>query len=225
MLRGSQSSPFLEYLASAGLNDPEERIPALNDLSKELGVGLSVLREQLEVARALGLVEVKPRTGIRRLPYSFFPAVQQSLSYAIRRSPLSFEAFADLRNHLEACYWDEAVRKLNDSDKADLQTLIARALAKLNSPVVQIPHEDHRQLHLLIYRRLDNPFVLGILEAYWDSYEAIGLNVYTDLSYLQEVWHYHQQMVDAICSGNYAAGYTALVTHKDLLFHRQGSIK
>ncbi len=221
--RGIQTSVFLSYLASAELNTQDERLPALNELSKELGIGLSVLREQLEVARALGLVEVRPRTGIRRLPYSFFPAVQQSLSYAMQRSPLAFEAFADLRNHLEACYWDEAVHKLLDEDKRELQALVRRAWAKLRGDMVQIPHEDHRQLHLLIYRRLENPYVQGILEGYWDAYEAIGLNVYTDLSYLQDVWHYHQRMVDAIQSGNYSDGFQALVEHKDLLFHRPRS--
>lgn len=225
LLRGTQTSPFLSYLASAQIEEQEERLPALNELSKELGVGLSVLREQLEVARALGLVEVRPRTGIRRLPYSFFPAVQQSLSYAIRRSPLAFEAFADLRNHLEACYWDEAVRKLLPEDKMELQALMRRAWSKLSSPMVQIPHEDHRNLHLIIYRRLENPYVIGILEAYWDAYEAIGLNVYTDLSYLQDVWRYHERMVNAICSGNFSDGLQALIEHKDLLFHRPGASK
>jgi len=218
--RGTQTSVFLSYLASAQLNTQDDRLPALNELSKELGIGLSVLREQLEVARALGLVEVRPRTGIRRLPYSFFPAVQQSLSYAMQRSPFAFEAFADLRNHLEACYWNEAVHKLLDEDKRELQSLVRRAWAKLSGEMVQIPHEDHRQLHLLIYRRLENPYVQGILEGYWDAYEAIGLNVYTDLSYLQDVWRYHQRMVDAIQSGNYSDGFQALVEHKDLLFHR-----
>src|SRR5512139_2977896 len=112
MLRNPQTSQFLRYLARTDLSFQDEHLPALNDLSKELGIGISVLREQLEVARALGLVEVRPRTGIRRLPYSFFPAVQKSLSYAIERSQSHFEAFADLRNHLEACYWEEAVTAL-----------------------------------------------------------------------------------------------------------------
>jgi len=38
--------------------------------------------------------------------------------------------------------------------------------------------------------------------------------------YLQEVWRYHQEMVEAICKGNDKAGYEALVAHTDLLYHR-----
>lgn len=220
MLRSTQTSRFLQYLATTDLSIQDERLPALNELSKELGVGISVLREQLEVARALGLVEVRPRTGIRRLPYSFFPAVQKSLSYAIERSSSNFEAFADLRQHLEACYWEEAVIALLPEDMNELKNLIQSAWKKINGAPVQIPHAEHRQLHLLIYKRLPNPYVQGILEAYWDAYEAIGLNFYTDLDYLREVWRYHQEMVENICNGNLAKGHKALLEHNDLLYHR-----
>jgi len=76
-------------------------------------------------------------------------------------------------------------------------------------------------LHLLVYSRLDNPFVTGILEAYWDAYESVGLNVFTGgYDYLQAVWKYHEQMVEGICTGNFESGYEALVKHTDLLYHR-----
>ena len=75
-------------------------------------------------------------------------------------------------------------------------------------------------LHLCVFGKLGNPFVLGILEAYWEAYEAVGLNVYTDYGYLREVWTYHQKMVDAILAGDIDAGYQALVDHTDLLYHR-----
>ena len=64
---------------------------------------------------------------------------------------------------------------------------------------------------------------MGILEAYWDAYEAVGLNMYAGYDYLQQVWDYHQRMVDAIRSGDFETGYQALVEHKDLLYHRSVS--
>ncbi len=217
------SSDFLHYLASLKNGQAAERIPSLTQLSKDLGLGVSTLREQLEVARALGLVEVKPRTGIRLLPYSFAPAVSQSLSYALEFSPDYFMSFADLRNRLEAAYWETAVRLLTAEDHRALQSLMVQALEKLRGEPIRIPLQEHRQLHLLIYHRLDNPFVQGLLEAYWEAYEAVGLGLYADLGYLQQVWQYHQSMVDAICAGNLPAGYRALVEHKDLLFQRRST--
>ncbi len=122
---------------------------------------------------------------------------------------------------MESAFWYEAVKKLTTEDKQALEALIVRAMGKLNREPVQVPHEEHRQLHLLIFSRLDNAFVTGILEAYWDAYESVGLNVFRGgYEYLQEVWQYHQQMVESICSGNYEVGYEALVNHTDLLYHR-----
>jgi DNA-binding FadR family transcriptional regulator len=174
----------------------------------------------MEVGRALGLVEAKPRTGLRRLPYSFTPAVDQSLSYAITIDQEYFLKFADLRRNLEAAYWYQAVNLLTEEDKSVLSGLVAQAWEKLRGTPIQIPQYEHRQLHITIYKRLDNPFVSGILEAYWDAYEAVGLNLYAGYQYLEEVWTYHQQMVDGICSGDLEAGYQALIEHTDLIRHR-----
>jgi len=215
------SSEFLQYLAATAQGDNGKiRLPSLHEMSVELGVSVARLREQLEVARALGFVEARPRTGIRRLPYSFLPAVRLSLAYAMEIDRTQFEAFAGLRNHIEAGYWYEAVGKLLPQDMEDLKRLMDSAWDKLRGPQVRIPHGEHRQLHLGVFKRLENPFVNGILEAYWEAYEAVGLNVYADYDYLQRVWEYHQQMVDAICAGDQEAGYQALVEHKDLLYHR-----
>ncbi|MCX6066414.1 MAG: GntR family transcriptional regulator, partial [Chloroflexi bacterium] len=117
-------SEFMRYLAA---HPAEENLPALTSLSTELGVSVASLREQLEVARALGLVDVRPRTGIRRLPYTFLPAVRKSLGYGMALDEANFQLFADLRKHVEAAYWHEAVGKLTEEDHARLQSLIERA--------------------------------------------------------------------------------------------------
>jgi DNA-binding FadR family transcriptional regulator len=216
-------SEFLRYLATHP--EAENGIPALSGLSRELGLSLAALREQLEVARALGLVDVKPRTGTRRRAYSFTPAVRQSLTYALALQDSHFAKFAALRNHIEIAFWDEATRRLTDADKAELQALIARARGKLASPSVQVPHEEHRALHLLIFSRLENPFVTGILEAYWEMYEAVGLNLYSgDIAYLNEVWDYHARMVDCILAADYSGGRDALVAHVGLLMQRPAEL-
>lgn len=212
-------SEFLRYLASHP--EADDKLPSLNDLSRELNISLASLREQLEVARALGFVDVRPKTGTRRLKYSFTPAIRQSLGYALALNNEHFRKFAEMRNHLEAAYWFEAVSLLNEEDKKDLNNIITRAWEKIRGTPVQVPHEEHRKLHLSIYSKLDNPFVIGVLEAYWESYEAVGLNVFAGgYEYLQEVWQYHQTMVESICTGNFEVGHEALIRHTDLLYHR-----
>src|SRR5215216_6853285 len=121
-------SEFMRYLATH--NEANEDFPSLKDLSVELGVSLASLREQLEVARALGLVEVKPRLGTRRRDYSFTPAIRQSLGYALALDNGHFRKYAELRNHVESAFWYQAVAALTEKDKQELQRLMARAWEK-----------------------------------------------------------------------------------------------
>ena len=207
---------FICYLLTEA-SEPGDRLPPLNQLSTELGVSVGKLREQMEIARTLGLVDASPRRGIVRTPYRFAPPVRLSLLTALSIDRHYFDAFSSLRIHLEVVYWHEAVVLLTPEDKCYLRTLIQRATEKLSQPRIQIPYPEHRELHMTIFGRLRNPFVLGLLEAYWDGYEAVELNTYADYRYLQEVWNYHERIVDAIEQEEYVLGRTLLIEHMQLI--------
>jgi len=209
-------SEFLKYLASREEADMNG-IPALDQLSKELGINRAALREQVAVARALGLVSVKPRTGTRRLAYTFTPALQQSLGYAILRNRENFNKYSDLRTHVESAYFHQAVEKLTAEDIQKLKELVEKAWGKLRGNPAKIPHQEHRDLHLLMYKRLNNIFVTGILEAYWEAYEAVELNIFTDYNYLTKVWQYHSDVVNAIYNDEYDLGLELLMEHTELI--------
>ena len=209
------NSEFLNYLLQFTASD--KQLPAITDLSGELGISKSALREQLEVARALGLVDVRPRLGIRLRPYSFTPAVDASLRYAIEYDRSYFADFVDLRRHLELAYFPQAIDLLSLEDIEELRSLVASAWKKLGGKPTRIPHLEHRQLHLAFYKRLNNVFVTGLLEAYWDAYEAVGLNVYTDLEYLEQVWKYHQELVEVAASRDKDRAEQILKEHFELM--------
>lgn len=209
-------SEFLSYLLDQQVQ-PGDRLPPLASLSSEIGVSISKLREQFEVARMLGLVEAKPRKGITFTEYDFSPPVTLSLLAALALNPKHFDAYSSLRVHLETAYWDEAVVLLTPEDIDYLQELVAKATSLLQQPRIRIPHLEHRELHLKIFSQLQNPFVTGLLEAYWDAYEAVELNTYADYEYLQLVWKYHSQIVNAIAQGEVKEGKRLLIEHTQLL--------
>lgn len=221
MARRSQDifSDFMKYLCGQKYGD-QARLPSLPEISKELEISIPTLREQMEVARVLGFIEAKPRKGIKRLQYSFRPAVMQSLLYAISIAPERFEEFSSLRSHIETAYFAQAVDMLTTEDINTLYSLIRSARDKLNQYPIIIPHSEHRELHLAIYQRLDNVFVTGLLEAYWDAYERIGLDIYADIDYLSQVWNYHERIVDAIAKNSADQAYTYMVEHMALLYKR-----
>jgi DNA-binding FadR family transcriptional regulator len=210
---------FLGYLAGHA-GKAGSQLPPLTELSKILGISVSKLREQMEVARALGLVEIRPRTGIQTRPYSLFPGLRMSVRYALTAGVASFQEIKDLREHLETSFWTQAVQSLSGEDKQKLMDLVHKAWTMLRGNPIQIPHSEHRELHLTIFSRLGNKFVQGILEAYWDAYEIVGLSMYTDYTYLEDVWSHHEQMVDAIFKGDYAHGFEALTDHFAILATR-----
>ncbi len=123
----------------------------------------------------------------------------------------------DLRRHLELAYFPQAVDLLQEEDHQELRKLVASAWDKLRSKPARIPHQEHRQLHLAFYRRLENIFVIGLLEAYWDAYEAVGLNVYTDFEYLEQVWRYHEQLVEIAIAKDKTHGRKILQEHFELM--------
>ncbi len=215
----SYLSSFLKFLADKK-NKDDSRLPSLSELSKTTGTSIPTLREQLEVARAFGFVEVKPKTGIRKNKYRFAPAVTASLAYAVMEDTARFDMFADLRKHLEDTYFEEAATLLTPEDITSLKSLIEQARVKLNTSPIEIPFYEHRDFHLLMYSRLHNPFVTGLLEAYWQMYEEAGLNRYTDISYQQKVWDYHEKIVETIQQGEYSSSRKALLEHMILIQQR-----
>ncbi len=217
----SKQFDLINYLADkakeSNRNGGENRILSLNGLSKEQGVSISYLREQLGVARTLGIVDVRPKTGINLLPYSFAPAVSVSLDYAIRLDRDLFYKFADLRSKVEADYWYPAIEKLTSEDIEQLVKIVDKAIEKVNHDRTRVPHKEHRELHLKIFNRLENPFVLGILEAFWIAYERIIPTVATDQEYLIQMWDYHKQIIEAICEGDFEKSFHVMLFHMDFL--------
>lgn len=213
-------SDLLNYIVSN--YTPGDRLPTINELQQDshLGISVSKVREQLEVARALGIVEVRSKTGTRVKEFDFAPALRLSLFYAIARDLHFFELFAALRAHIEVAFWHEACESLTPDDLAEMRLCIKKARERLNDRWIGIPHIEHRDFHLGLFRRLDNPFVQGILSVYWDAYEAVELHRYADYDYLQRVWDYHERILDEICAGNFDAAKDAFIEHTKLLRHQ-----
>lgn len=215
-------SDILRYIVESGYK-PGDLLPTIQELSQELGASIPKVRESMEIARALGLVDVKPGRGTLVNDYSFVPAATLSALYAIGQDQESFEHLRLLRTAIEVSFWDEATQQLNRVDCIDLRRLITSALERLGQQPIQVPVAEHRTFHLTIFKHLENPFVMGILEAFWEAYEAFGLHLYADLNYHRKVWKYHRQIVDAIERGSIEESRQLFIEHTGLLRHREPS--
>lgn len=215
----SLNSAILDYIVQHRLQ-PGDYLPTIPQLSQELGVSVSKIREELAAARTLGLVETRPRAGTQVQPFDFTPAASLSAIYALSLNRQHFYEFSRLRANVELSFWHEAVAQLTARDIQALRDMILAARLKLTYVPVEVPFEEHRSLHLAFFKHLDNPFVQGILEAYWVAYKAFGVGLYAELSYHHEVWDFHERMVECVARGDFDGGHQALHDHMTLLRHR-----
>ena len=102
----------------------------------------------------------------------------------------------------------------------NLSQLTRTAHEKLQGNPIQLPHAEHRRYHLLIYKGLHNTFLDGLLEAYWDTYELVGLDVYMDLAYHESVWKYHETIIQNLRKGDFESAYQLLLDHMELIYQR-----
>ncbi len=211
----TELSPVLKFIADATRQD--EPIPSISELSSQLGISTASVREQLEVPKELGFIEVRTRTGIQKHDFCLTRPLSLSMSYGLRVDPELFQEYASLRRQLEIAYWYEACSLLEKSQIEELRSLEEKANWKINQNPVVIPTPEHRNFHLTIYRPLNNRVLNSVLETYWDLYETSRIQYYRNQEYLESVWSYHRQMLDAIVSKAYEKGFEALVTHFELI--------
>lgn len=211
---------FLDYLIKFTKGNHRE-IPPIQEVSRELGLSTASLREQMELAKNLGFISAKPRKGVEILPYQFTPAASKSLYYAVNIDDAYFFQYSELRTHVEKAFFLESAKLLDKEDLARIQRLVDQAFEKLNGNPVRIPHEEHRSYHLSFYAHSENVFLKGVLEAYWDVYEHMGLNLYADLSYLKNVWAYHEKILSLTKSGKFDEAYRMLGTHMEFIYQRE----
>lgn len=209
-------SAFLQYIVDNQL-EADAPLPTLSNISKELDVSVGKLREEVGSARTLGVVSIKPRVGMRRMAYDFKPAIVPSILFGLATGEANFRQLSELRRGVESSLWPTAVKLLHEEDITELREIVASAWRKLKSERIIIPHQEHRLLHLQMYKRLDNPFVVGLLEAYWDVYEASEFGRYQSYSYWHDVWTYHDQIVELIAIGDIEQGLQCLIDHFNLL--------
>jgi DNA-binding FadR family transcriptional regulator len=151
------------------------------------------------------------------LPYSFAPSILVSSAYAIEISSTYFDQYRDMRNHLEAVYFYEAVALLNPDDMQQLLKIIDEAEKKIGGMPPKSPNIEHRDWHLMLFSHIDNVFVKGFLTVYWEIYQKQDYAFVSDSIYLRNVWSYHRKITEQILVSDFSKAYQTFLEHKDLI--------
>jgi len=215
----NNQSKLLQYIIERK-KEGRDDLPSIQEWSEQLGMSVPTLREQIEALKILGIIEARPRHGIHIKPIDFSAGLKQNAIIAASVDMKYFYQISELRDSLEQNWFISAAEQLAIEDVEQLEQYVIKAQAKLQGNPIRIPHQEHKELHLSIYQKIDNLFVMGILNTYWTVYEAVGMNLYTDLKYQTTVWDYHRNIVQEIKNKDFEKGQVLLSEHMKLIYKR-----
>jgi len=158
-----------EYIREKKL-DIGDPLPTERDLGQQFSAGRNTVREALQVLRAYGIIEVKPKSGAV-ISDRHFDALSKLFLFQRDVTPNSFQEIQGFRKLLETGIVDHLVLNRTEEDLAGLEEINKRILS--SSTVEEAAKQDfafHEELVrlsgnrlLLANYRLLEPMILKIM--------------------------------------------------------------
>lgn len=194
---------------------PGEKLPSERDISATLGVSRQCVREAINYLKAVGLLDVKKRSGI----------YAECIASELIKGPLQV-----IINDIEKVYELMDIRKVLDSystyyaaknaTEEDVGR-IGRVLSKLEQTIhdfTKYDYDSEFEFHLLIAQASHNTMLLHIIDSIYDTImEAIRKTIDITFSVSKDnrrrMFQYHKAIFDAIRSGDSKKAARNLVEH------------
>ncbi|MGC6387121.1 FadR/GntR family transcriptional regulator [Ewingella sp. S1.OA.A_B6] len=195
---------------------PGEMIPSERDLSKQLGVSRSSIREALIALEITGWIEIRTGNGV----YVSNPLPLQPLT--AMEEEFSLESLVRARQIYESTTAELAA--LNGTkDQRERLVEINRELSQLNINNDAFLEQD-RCFHLMISEMTGNDVLRDMMEYLWDKRDSrrfVRLEThYTDTGFAREMNTDHQAITDAILAGDAQGARAAMQGHLQHVFDR-----
>jgi GntR family transcriptional repressor for pyruvate dehydrogenase complex len=192
---------------------PGQRLPSETELSQQLGVGRSAVREAMKILEAMGVVTIQQGNGtfISDKPSS---KLLNPLMFAIMLEAGMALEFYELRYTTQVGYCELAAEKATEADWQAIETA-ATALEKY----VENPDYDFKtlcdldlQFHYAILDATHNPLIIKIgrtvEELFFNSF-------YTSMSGSGNIVRHHQIIMNGLRDGSPQAIRQAVATSLD----------
>ncbi|MGI6030138.1 MAG: FadR/GntR family transcriptional regulator [Eubacteriales bacterium] len=218
MKKGSLSKPLpsqsltnmvLERIKEAMINKelkPGDFLPTENELSKNLGVGKSSIREAVKMLEAIGVVEVKRGMGTMIVNKINSNAINPLIFQMILENG-NFDYILELRCALEPPLTIMAMKKATEEDIAAIKHTVdvLEEHAKNNCATV----DDDLAFHQAILQATRNEYAIKIGETIFQLFRAtIKKSVETDSVV---VLGCHQRVFQAFLEGDEAKLHDAII--------------
>ena len=151
------------------LKSGDAKLPTEAQMSEELGISRSLLREKMRYLEANGLIDTIQGSGrFAKLP-SLSDQINSVWSVVLKVNPAKLLELLDVRILLEINTLQNAVDRITDEQLQHPAETVARMkfLAKRGRPFV----EADREFHATLFSCTGNEFLEDLLTSFWDLYE------------------------------------------------------
>jgi GntR family transcriptional repressor for pyruvate dehydrogenase complex len=170
--KGSVVLLVIERIKQALINDelkPGDFIPSEAELTRNLGVGKSSVREAIKMLQAMGIVEVKRGQGTRIRQHPSEDALNSMVFQMILAKGITQDLF-DLRKMFEPAYTLMALERATDEDLARIQRTIDVMEQALRRNEQTSRHD--LAFHKAILHATHNPLIIRIGETMMELFDA-----------------------------------------------------
>jgi DNA-binding FadR family transcriptional regulator len=190
---------------------PGETIPNEADLSRELEVSRTVLREAIKVLASKGLVEVRPRTGTRVLPRTNWELIDPDVlhwQFVNGATEDLLREISEVRLAIEPAAAGLAAVKRDDEDLHELQLLLGAMTAALGDPARYV--EADIRFHGAILHATHNLLLSKLAATVREALVASRLVTVNVAGGPRTAAPAHAAVVEAIDAGDRSAAFGAM---------------
>jgi len=200
VLRGQlteQVADRIQNVIVSGELVPGDRLPALRDLARNLGVSQTVLREAIRVLEDRGLLEMRPGSGTYVSTLTSGPA-SDSLTLLVQQGSISSNHLLEVRLSLEVEIVGLAAVRAESEDLAQLDEALRIMAANLHNPQRYIDADF--AFHFALAEATRNPLFSMFTNVLLDALQRSRELIWQVSGAPERGQRYHVQIFDAVRS-------------------------
>lgn len=144
---------------------PGDLLPTEQNMCQMLGVSRNVLREATKSMELMGMIQSLPGRGTMIKEFNLDFIFQNVLFFNVSEEGRSIRQLLAIRKNLELSYMRQAFLALTLDDIRAIRECYETIKSKWQQRIFF--HADDKELHMLLFKHLDNPVLNSLLEAIW----------------------------------------------------------
>jgi DNA-binding FadR family transcriptional regulator len=209
-----QAMEKIRLLLTSGKYKPGDKIPTEYELIERFGIGRSSIREALKIFQHLGILKSQASKGTILCDKSRLST--EAITWSIFLGSQDLKEIIRLRQVLEEAVFLDALNSCLQ-DKEKLQTLIKKLEAEVGNMTTAVRESSIEKLtladysfHAIFFREGENRLFQDIYRTLYAFMVEEIKKSYEAIENLDEVALDHQEMIDAVKTGNLE---TAILRH------------